>query len=91
MNYHYTDYMLKQRLQDDINDCNRRRLLKHAVSLKQGPKYFPFKRFIAGILEIRSRLRLGSTRYTAQLPHTHSCIHCKGAKILSGLKIVTTL
>ena len=36
MNYHYIDYMIKERQRDEIDACERRRLLKSAGYSQKG-------------------------------------------------------
>jgi hypothetical protein len=79
MNYHYIDYMIKERQRDELEACERKRLLKTAS--QQQPS---FTRMICnGVVEACKRLR--NNHSTRSRLHDRS-IAKAGARARGGVR-----
>ena len=79
MNHNYIDYMIKERREEEIADCERRRLLKAAGYSPAGPVQWAVSGFNSLIELIRVRVcKRRSPHLRACMSMVNSITHSEG-------------
>ena len=78
MNHHYIDYMIKQRQLHEIEDSERRRMLKAAGCDTPGLMYRVVKMLIGTVRGVKGRLRLRTQNVPIRLTTVNSIVHKRG-------------
>lgn len=75
MNHHYIDYMIKQQQLYEIEDSERRRMLKAAGYDTSGLMYRVVKMLIGTVRGVKGRLGLRTQNVPIRLTTVNSIVH----------------
>jgi hypothetical protein len=78
MNHHYIDYMIKQQQRDEIEDSERRRMVKAAGYDHPGLMYRVVKMLIETVRGVKSRLGLRKQNVLIRLAAGNQIVKKKG-------------
>lgn len=81
MNHHCIDYMIKQRQLNEIEDSERRRMLKAAGYNNRGLMHRVVKILIGTVLRVKGRLRSRKQNVFVRLAAVNLIAHKKGMGI----------